>query len=94
LPGVARRLSLFCFVKKVTKKGEPAALLFIFVFLSPLFSLRRFYRTGCGEKTRSYLQLKSESPRSSNRFSPTAPDPQQKYQRRRRVSYSFVEIIL
>jgi hypothetical protein len=31
--------SLFCFAKKVTKKGEPAALFFVFVFLSPLFSL-------------------------------------------------------
>jgi uncharacterized paraquat-inducible protein A len=39
LPGAAQQLSLFCFAKKVTKKDEPAALLFIFVFLSPLFSL-------------------------------------------------------
>jgi uncharacterized paraquat-inducible protein A len=39
LPGVARRLSLFCFAKKVTKKGEPAAPLFVFVLLSPLFLL-------------------------------------------------------
>jgi hypothetical protein len=31
LPGVARRLSLFCFAKKLSKKGEPAALLFVFL---------------------------------------------------------------
>jgi hypothetical protein len=37
--GAPRRLSLFCFAKKVTKKGEPAALHFVFVFLSLLFLL-------------------------------------------------------
>jgi hypothetical protein len=38
--GAPRQLSLFCFAKKVTKKGEPAALLFVFRFLlSPLFLL-------------------------------------------------------
>jgi hypothetical protein len=39
VPGVARRLVTFLLRQKSKKKGEPAALLFVFVLLSLLFLL-------------------------------------------------------
>jgi hypothetical protein len=72
--GAPRRLSLFCFAKKVSKKGEPAALLFVFRFVVALFLLP----IGRRAQTRCHLQLKPSSPRSSNMCSPTAPERQQK----------------
>jgi hypothetical protein len=39
VPGVARRLVTFLLRQKSNQKSEPAAPLFVFVFLSPLFSL-------------------------------------------------------
>jgi hypothetical protein len=75
LPGVAWRLVTLLLRQKNKQKRQTRRAAFCFVvFVVALFLLPSGRRT----QTRSYLQLKSSSPRSSNMCSPTSPARQQK----------------